>query len=301
MRLAVCVLCVIACGGSSEPPQRSGAGVSPIATQHGADDVIVAQVNGRPVWGSCVAAQAKGQVKTREAALDECVAFELLAQAAEARGLTSAPEVVEATRTALVSRVVELGFESRYQSPADLKDLLDRHVERNKDRLARDEGRSSMYARVPLTKPLAEPEEPPASIVELAQKLANERGLTPLHFRAAVAEVFGTAKVEVTELRYFGKAGLIPEYGDPLFAIPEVGSTYPRPVRSKFGWDVILLTGLVPARTYTREAAAAEAFPEARIAYFNVWVEQIARSLGIKVEKDLEQLTKLEELEELGP
>lgn len=294
MRLAVCVLFVIACGGSSEPAQRSGAGVSPIATPQGADDVIVAQVNGRPVWGSCVAAQARG--KTREAALDECVAFELLAQASEARGHTTAPEVVEATRTALVSRLVEVGFEDRYQTPADMTDVLDRHIERNKHRLSRGEGRSSMFARVPLTKPLSEPEEPPALIAALAQKLANERGLTPAHFRAAAAEVFGVAKVEVSEVPFFDKAGLVPEYGGPLFEIPEVGSTYPRPVRSKFGWDVILMTGLGPAKTYTREEAAAEAFPEVRTAYFNVWVDQIAKSLGVKIDIDRKQLPKLEEL-----
>jgi len=77
MRLVVCALFVLACGGSSEPTQRPATGVEAIATQQGAGDVIVAQVNGRPVWGSCVTAQSRG--KSKQAALDECVAFELLA------------------------------------------------------------------------------------------------------------------------------------------------------------------------------------------------------------------------------
>jgi hypothetical protein len=294
MRLVVCALFVIACGGTPEPTKRSGTGVSPIAQQQGTDDVIVAQVNGRPVWGSCVTAQSKG--KTKQAALDDCVSFELLAQAADARGLATDPDVVEATRSALVNRVVEVGFEDKYKSADDLKDILDKHVERNKARLSRPELRSSTYVRLPLTKPLAEAEDPPPKLVELAQKLAGERGMMPTHVRAAVDEVFGAQTPEVTEVAYFAKDGLVAGYADPLFAIPDVGRTHPEVVRTRFGWDVILLTGVVPAKTYTREEAAAEAFPEVRTAYFNVWVDQVARSLGVKIKIDPKQVAKLDEV-----
>jgi hypothetical protein len=68
-------------------------------------------------------------------------------------------------------------------------------------------------------------------------------------------------------------------------------------VRSRFGWDVILLTGVLPAKSYTREQAAAEAFAEARMMYFNVWAAQIARSLGVKVKIDQAQVAKLEEID----
>jgi hypothetical protein len=292
MRLLV--LFVIACGSTPAPPERSGTGVSAIAQQQGADDVVVAQVNGRPVWGSCVTAQSRG--KTRQAALDECIAFELLAQAAEARGLAADPEVVSATRSALVNRTVELGFENKYKSAADMKDILDKHVERNKAKLSRPELRSSTYVRLPLTKPLAEPEDPPAKLVELAKRVADERGMMPSHLRTFVDEVFGAQKPEVTEVGYFAKDGLVPDYADPLFSIPEVGRTHPSVVRSRFGWDVVLLIGVLPAKTYTRDEAAAEAFPEVRTAYFNVWVEQIARSLGVKVHIDPKQVAKLDEV-----
>ena len=297
MRRAVCVLFVIACGGTPEPPQRSGAGVTAIAQQQGADDVVVAQVNGRPVWGSCVTAQSKG--KTKQAALDECIAFELLAQAAEARGLATDPEVVEATRSALVNRVVEIGFEDKYKSPADMREILDKHVERNKAKLTRPELRSSAYVRLPLTKPLAEAEEPPAKLALLAKRVADERGMMPSHLRAIVEEMFGASKPpagpEVSEVGYFAKDGLVPAYAEPLFSIPDVGRTYPELVRSRFGWDVVLLTGVLPAKTYTREEAAAEAFPEVRTAYFNVWVDQIGRALGVKIKIDPKQVAKLEE------
>ena len=296
MRLVVCALFVIACGGTAEPPQRSGTGVTAIAQPQG-DDVIVAQVNGRPVYGSCVTAQSKG--KTKQAALDECIAFELLAQEADARGLAADPEVALATRSALVNRTVELGFENKYKSAADMKEILDKHVERNKAKLSRPELRSSTYVRLPLTKPLGEPEDPPAKLVELAKRVAPERGMMPSHLRAFVEDVFGAqpppAGPELTEVGYFARDALVPAYADPLFAIPDIGRTHPEVVRSRFGWDVILLTGVLPAKTYTRDEAAAEAFPEVRAAYFNVWVEQIARSLGVKVTIDPKQVAKLEE------
>jgi hypothetical protein len=51
-----------------------------------ADDVVVALAAGRPVYGSCVAAQAERGHLSRDAALRECIDFELMAQEAERRG-----------------------------------------------------------------------------------------------------------------------------------------------------------------------------------------------------------------------
>jgi hypothetical protein len=56
------------------------------------------------------------------------------------------------------------------------------------------------------------------------------------------------------------------------------------------------LTGIQPAKTYTREEAAAEAFPEVRTAYFNIWVEHVARALGVKIKIDAKQVAKLDEV-----
>jgi len=51
-------------------------------------DVQVATVEGRPVWGSCVTAQtARGA--TKQAALDQCIGFELMAIEAEGAPLPS--------------------------------------------------------------------------------------------------------------------------------------------------------------------------------------------------------------------
>ena len=286
------VVALVACGGSPEPtaPARTAAVASAIATPAGADDVLVAQVNGRPVWGSCVAAQVRRGARTREAALDECIAFELLAQEADARGYATLPEIVDETRTALVDRLVETGFEDRYRTPADLRDVLAAHVERNQERLQRPEVRASAFVRIEVPK-----DAPPGSedlqrvktlADKLAAKLAGERGLTPHHLDAAAQEVFGTQPFKFEKVRHFPRDGLVPTYADALFAIPEPGRVAPNAVRTEWGWDVILLDDILPAKTYTREEAARESFPEVRRAYFQTWVNQIVRSLGVKITVD---------------
>src|SRR5688572_17810971 len=101
------LLLIAACGGGSSPPVVAGPPAAMIASP-AADDVQVATVNGRPVWGSCVATQVKASPgKTKQVALDECVSFELLAQVAEQRGLDRHHETADATRTALVGRLVD--------------------------------------------------------------------------------------------------------------------------------------------------------------------------------------------------
>ncbi len=296
MRVLLCVL-LVACGGSSGPtPTSSGPAAAPIATPASADDVVVAQVNGRPVYGSCVAAQAVA--KTKQQALDECIAFELLAQAAEARGLATDPEVTEATRTALVDRLVETGFERKYATPADLADQLAAHVQRNQDRLTRPEGRASAYVRVPLP-----PKAPPADdfaartlAMQIAAKAAPEVGLLPATLEAIGKQVAGDKKIEFAEVKMMAHDALVPTYADALFAIAEIGRTAPEAVRTKWGWDVILLTDVGAAKTYTREEAASEAFPEVRRGYFRVWVNDIIRSLGVKIEVDQQQVAHLDEV-----
>ena len=57
---------VLACGGSGPelpPPRPIGPPAAVVGSSAGPDDVVVAQVAGRPVWGSCVATQARRGVE----------------------------------------------------------------------------------------------------------------------------------------------------------------------------------------------------------------------------------------------
>src|SRR6185436_9235466 len=150
MRARVLLLPVLVLGAcrAEAPAARTGAGAwaSPGASPPaGPGDAIVATVDSRPVWGSCVAAQLARGGRSRRAALDECIDFELLAQAAEARGLGRAPdpELERARRAAMVGRLVETGFEDRYRTPADLGATLDRAVDALADQLDQPEFRAS--------------------------------------------------------------------------------------------------------------------------------------------------------------
>ena len=269
-----------------------------IATSAGSDDAIVAQVDGRPVWASCVAAQGsviaakletRDEAAVRRQALDECVAFELLAQEAERRSLTDAPEVVDATRAALVNRLVETGFERRYARPEDLGDRLDTWLRDNEWRRHRPELRGSAYLRVTGDSATAQ-----KTAQEIYARLAAETGLFAVNLKELAAQYAG-AKVEFADVPEKASTELEPSYRATLFAIPEVGRVAP-PTKTPWGWDVILWTsGLSPLET-SREEMAQTAFPELRRSVFPIWVAEIERQLGIKPKIDPAQAARLDEV-----
>jgi hypothetical protein len=284
-RALVLALVLPACGGSSRsaPPTPTGPPAALEATPASADDVIVAHVNDRPVWGSCVAAQA-ARGASRPTALDECIAFELMAQEAEARGLATDPEVVTRTRTALVSQLVAKEYEDKYNRPADFGPYWDRMLALNRRRIEHGEYRGSTYVRIKVAKN-APPEveaEARALMEEVAAALAHERGLMPTHFTEAAEQIIGDrAKLDKATVPPYTRGGLDPPYEQALFALPEVGRVSGA-FRTRWGWDVIAWTDHVPERQPSPDQVVAEALPEIKRRYFVQWTNQIADKLGIK-------------------
>jgi hypothetical protein len=296
----------IAAGGcrSSGP----GAGPAPAAPSalatppRTADDAPVARVNGRAVWASCVAAQARtiaagGDGERRAAALDQCIAFELLAQAAEARGLAAAPEVARAARGAAVNRLVEAEFERRYQRPADLAPQLDTVLDSGPWLLHVPELRDSTYARfvVPRGAPAEVDATAHALAGQLAAELAGQTGLFGVHLADAARRIAqgSAAPVETADFRPAPRDQLVDEYAAALFAIPEIGRASPA-FRTPWGWDVVVWTGGSPARERSRDEVAAELFPELRRRQFQRWVTQLARQRGIHIEVEQAELARLD-------
>ncbi len=294
------LIALAACGGTA-PPSTGAPHVALIATAAAKDDVIVAQVDGRPVWGSCVTAQSLGT--TRDAALRQCIDFELLAQAAEARGLATDPGVQDALHTELVERFVEKYYEDKFAKPSDLGKIMDKVVDDNLRALHRPESRASTYVRVKLAADA--PAARDALAHQLADKLAarvrDETGL----FAVTLAELTDPVKPEIaaagfeyerSDVPTHQATKLVKPYADALFAIPEVGRTA-GPIRTEWGWDVILYTGGTPAAELTRDDLAAEVFPDLRRSYFDVWAREVQKKLGAKVELVDENLAKLDKLE----
>lgn len=294
------IVAVAACGSASTPQTQPGTSAGPpaplVASPAGPDDVKVASVNGRPVYGSCVVKQA-ARGATKQEALQQCIDFELLAQLS--LSYATDPEVVDATRTALVSTFVAREYEEKYTKPSDFGDFYNKSIERNMSRIVHTEARASFYIRINVAKdaPPAEDAAAKALMEELAAATAKERGLMAPHFEEIAARVIGTrAKYEATKVvAYLDNGGLVPAYAKPLFAIPEVGRTSPA-VRTQWGWDVILLTELYPAENPTPEEIAKQYLPDVQRSYFSTWASQIAQKLGITVKVFENNVPRLEDI-----
>lgn len=291
---------LVACGGSKAPapPTPSGPPAAWLPTP-AADDVQVATVNGKPVWGSCVTAQA-AHAKSKEDALKQCVDFELLAQAADAKGLATDPEVVEQTRTALVSQLVAKDFEDKYQTPADFGPVWTALYKKTKNRYDHGEYRGSAYVRINVAKTATPDEDAKAHALaeEIATKLAGERGLGDKQLvELATTIVAGRAKLASEVVQPYSHVyALDRAYEDALFAIPELGQTTPHAIRTRFGWDVILFNDVVPEEHMTQEQIEKELLPEVKRQYFSTWTNQIAKNLGAKIEIIQKNMSALENM-----
>jgi hypothetical protein len=290
------VLALCACGGGNPPPEappRAGPAAALVAPPAGPDDVEVAQVAGKPVWGSCVATQIHRGAKDRTTALRECIDFELLAQAADARGLATQPDVIDATRTAIVNRVVETGFENHYQTFDDLRAQIDQTIARNQSAMNVDEMRTCMFVRIELPKdaPAEVEQRAHAAINKIYAAFEHETGLFDVDVAERATAIAKDLNVKVKTIAF--KSSVRTEFesifGDALFAIPDVGRVAP-PTRTPSGWDLILLTQLVPAKHYTRDEVATIIFPELRRRQFQLWMMEVARSLGVQIVVDPEQV-----------
>jgi hypothetical protein len=295
-------LAIAACGRSSPPasaPAPAPATAVVIATPPlTPQDVAVATVNGRAVWGSCVTTQAsrglapanadaRSLERRRAEALEDCIAFELLAQAAETRGLAATNEVRDAERTAAVDRLIEAEFERRYRTPADLGPAVDAVMKRNEWRMHVPEMRSSTFARflVPDGAPAGLDTRARALAEQLGSELAGDRGLYGVHLIEAARRIAagGDVKLETAEVRPMRRDDLVVPYGDALYQIPEVGQIGSI-ARTQWGWDVVLWTGGIEARERSRDEVVAELFPELRRRQFQVWATQLGKQLGVRIE-----------------
>jgi len=297
--LVVIPMAIAACSGSHAPPPatRSGPPAPMIATA-ARDDVQVATVEDRPVWGSCVSAQA-ARGATRDEALKQCIDFELMAIEAEKRGLTTDRDVVLATRTALVSDLVAHEYEDKYNRPEEFGAYWSRVIEKNRARFDHPEARGSVYVRIDLPKKATPEQDAAAKQIadDVYAALQNERGLMAPHVQAIASRVIGTrAPLDIKTVAASLQHGQLDEtYTGVLFAIPEIGRVA-APVRTPWGWDVILWDSVAPAVHATGEQLVTEALPDVKRSYFTNWVDKIAASLGVHaelVEKNLPLMEKL--------
>ena len=250
------------------------------------DDPIVAKVNGAPIYGSCVAAQA-ARGADKQHALNECIDFELLAQTAAQRALATDPEVVEQTRRAMVSALLARDYEEAHTKPEDFGAAWSQFI--NKTHIVyhyrHAEYRAGTYIRVPgfANKALSE---------QIAALLAPERGLFGIDARELVEAnlhvklVPCDAKTTVPcwqDIPLILRDGLEESFGTALWAIPEIGRASP-PVRTSFGWDVIVWTDVEPAASPPDDEIKQHIVAELQKVYFTTWIDKVTRDSGLHVE-----------------
>jgi hypothetical protein len=299
MRSLVVVLgCIAACSGSPAPPSTPSGPPAPMSATPARDDVQVATVEGRPVWGSCVTAQST-RGATRDEALKQCIDFELMAIEAEKRGFATDPEVVLSTRTALVSQLVAFEYEDKLTRPEDFGSFWTKTLDRHRGRFDHPEARGSVYVRIDVAKQPKPGEDERAKqlIEEVYAALKDERGLMRAHVDEIAKRVVGTrAKVNTAEVAPdIRHGGLNETYAAAMFSIPEIGRVSP-PVRTPWGWDIILWNSVIPEVHVAPDELVARALPEVKRLFFPFWVNRIAASLGLRAELVENNLPLLEEL-----
>lgn len=283
MRL-VSVIIVGACGGNAPPPIASGPPAPVIAPSAGKDDVIVATVATRPVWGSCVATQMRRGTRTRELALRECIDFELLAQAAESRGLATDREVIEATKTTLVNRLVD-DFDASH-SVATLRDKIKAtYNSATPDALKRPETRDSWHLLVLVPKKSSADVDAKAHdyAEQIYHSFQNETGLFPADLEAVSKRPAASLDIKfehVGPLRV-DQPRFAPEYLGGLYAIPEVGRVS-SVIKTEFGYHVILLSEVKPGETLDYDRAEPLLFAGMRRQLFAEYVTELMKSANIE-------------------
>lgn len=295
------MIALAACGDAAPPRPSTSARAVPslAATAAGATDVVVARVNERPVWASCVAAQARAVGVDARAALKQCIDLELAAQEAERRGLGADPDVALALEQALASRFVEVEFTQKMKTVADLPaSIVDEFWKKYAFRMHRQEYRGSYYARVDCKEAVC----PPGSPADVAAKSSADKAYALLAGRADVfpIDVENAVKASVTpgqtiayeavmETTQGTGARILPYYHEPLFKIPAIGMVAP-PARGPYGYDIILWTSQVTPREWTREQVLDELFAPMRIRAFMQWTAQLGKSHGARPIADDETL-----------
>jgi hypothetical protein len=291
---SIAVLTVAGSCGSGEPPTQSRGPSNLTSARMAADDVIVASVDGRPIFGSCVAAQAAGRHESRAAALADCIDFELLAGAAQARGLDRDDAVVAAARDASATRFLDVEWRERYRQFTDLpSDFRQPIFDDNRVRMVRPESRASFYGRI-----MVDPADVGSArdhLAETAMRAAYEqlatrsdlfRGDLDRTVHAAAAATDPTLAVEIgignpTEADF----GLREYFRHALFSISAIGQVS-TPVRSPWGWDMILYSDVRRPPPLTEAQLGDKLFPAARLTYFTIWIRALSAKHQIAIADD---------------
>ncbi len=251
--------------------QQSGAGT--------AGDPVVATVNGEKVMLSdlhALHADLPEQVRNvpferiYRPLLDQVIQTKLLAAKARAEGLDETPKIARRLRT-LTERMLHHSYLDAYVGKSVTEERL---AEAYKAFVASHRGEEEIKARHILVKTRKEA----MAAIEALEKggsfatLASERSIGP-------------SKAGGGDLGWFARGQMVKPFADAAFAL-EKGAFTDTPVKTQFGWHVILVED--------RRRAAPPPFEEKRA--------ELKRELGGKLmAAEVERLSKAAEIVRFGP
>ena len=241
------------------------------------DRLVVAEVDGVEVYDDCVEAQAAAHQLSLEDAVAECIDFELLAAEAHRRGIALPQSEVDKE---VVRSFIDREFTARFQDPSQLpKDKLQERFRATR----RPEYRYVLHALAKLPPVAADdPREIglKALIGTLAARFKGRTDVTETELSQAAKQA--SAQLLIEEYNFPRHNRAVEEFAAPVFAMTQAGTVI-GPVRTKFGWHVILLTKIQPEQSYDEWAEGT--FGELRRRAFEQWVERLIKAHKVDIDE----------------
>jgi len=273
--VAFLAFALVACG-SGETSRKPGAeGASSSLVEEAGGRAAVATVNGVPIYEDCVKMQAAALGIDARAALEQCVEFALLAQAAAPR-YANDRDVREARRREAVRALLRKDFEPSSDDPSDIPEpwVRDNLWSNRKIKIGYDhpEYRVATFALAKF-KPIG-PKRilTPAHDAEM-RKLAEEwdaalpRMVDLDTFQTITKKVAGDRPFDFVDAYNTPLRGRsVNEFADGLFSLEKIGQRT-GVVRSDYGYFIIVLREILPAKHLTLE----EALPDLREKIYDQW------------------------------
>jgi hypothetical protein len=272
---------LIACGHGERRPidqpadERWSGDWSPAPADGGE---VVATVNGASIYAGDVVSQARAESQTAEQALATLIDAELLAQEARRRGLTDAPEVVDARKRVRVRRFVDKVFLPTFEVPDDVPAAdVERAYASPEAKAFYDhpEWRTVAWARAPVALHAApEADAAARSLARGFADLARAAKVTTTAELGALALLWARLPSGEFDTSQHGPA--VPEFARAAFDLAAIGDVG-EPVRTRWGWDVLLLLSINPERHAARADALADIrarlFDKFRLVGFVRWAD----------------------------
>jgi peptidyl-prolyl cis-trans isomerase C len=310
MRLVLLAVVLMSCSGGPAPEARapveetwSGAWSPP--PRPGAE--VVARVSGAAIYAEDVARQMAATGVSAREALGELIDAELLAAEARRRGLTDDPEVIDARKRERVRAFLKRDFEPTFDGPEDVpQSEVDEIYAMPQVQTMYEHERihDVAYVRFPV-----KVDAPPGEDA-LARAAANafhdlvveQRPATKEQFFALARTLPPAPPVEAAPkqvYRTMPSGPAVPEFARAAFSISKVGEVA-KPVRTKWGWDVLWLAEVTPEAHTSRDEAHADIrrrrFDASRRMAFQRWVDRIAASYRVERNEALLDEVKVDSL-----